>query len=352
MSAWLDAPIKGEGKESAASPLQLTGWFPLSGPPDAMRLELPCLRLSSAPSQETTVRLIAGNELSLTEAGLRNLTPVDPAKAGTVYTAGGKTDYGGTWQTHTGPAEVHIVTIAGMRDRKLTFAAVVDCRPAQGNVQSLAVRVRNWTGRVRLDAAPAVRQSEQRRGPDDRVWLLEQGPGAAGPFRVTVSGDQQTEAAGGAVMPDITILGPGHVERWAAAAGAELTAEPAGGLTPSENATGLDATLQNMLSSTKSWHTGAGPIWKITSPEWRLNLTPRDAASPEAPIEVFLAEYHERPSGTADAGCMKPFMPLRHGSQYRFEPDPAGRTPKCCPFRLTAPRPRRCRRRRGGYGCR
>ena len=36
---------------------------------------------------------------------------------------------------------------------------------------------------------------------------------------------------------------------------------------------------------------GRRPIWKITSPEWRLNLTPRDAASPETPIEVFLAEY-------------------------------------------------------------
>ena len=197
MLTWLDAPIKSEGKESAESPLQLTGWFPLSGPPDAMRLELPCLRLSSAPTQDTTVRLIAGNELSLTEAGLHNLAPVDPAKAGTVYTAGGKTDYGGAWQTHTGPAAVHIVTIAGMRDRKLTFTAVVDCRPAQGNVQTLAVRVRNWTGRVRLDAAPAVRQSEQRRGPDDRVWLLEQGPGAAGPLRSPWSAISRPKRWGG-----------------------------------------------------------------------------------------------------------------------------------------------------------
>src|SRR5665213_654344 len=101
-------------------------------------------------------------------------------------------------------------------------------------------------------------------------------------------------------MPDVTVLGAAHVEQWAAVAGSELAAEPAGGLTPKENATGWNTPLlQNMLSSTKAWHTGAGPVWKITSPEWRLNLTPRDAASPETPIEVFLTEYQ---TAVADGG--------------------------------------------------
>ncbi len=295
---WLEPPGKGESKGGVTAPLHLTGWLPLVGGLDAMRLELPCLRLSSVKSQDTTVRLIAGNELSFTEAGLHNLAPIDPAGVGVAYTAGGRTDYGGAWQTHTGPAEVRIVTIAGMHDRKLTFTAVIDCQPAHGNVQSFAVRVRNWTGEVRLEAAPAVKQSEQRRGSDDRVWLLEQGPGAAGPLRVTLIGEQQTETTSGAAMPDVTVMGAARVEQWAAVAGSDLAAEPAGGLTPKENATGWNTPLlQNMLTSTKAWRTDAGPIWKITSPEWHLNLAPRDAASPEAPIEVFLAEYQAAVAG-------------------------------------------------------
>ena len=143
----LDPPIKGEGADGVAATVQLTGWFSLSGAPDAMRLELPCFQLASTQTQDTTVRLIAGNEVSLSEVGVHNLTPVNPAAGDRTYTAGGRTDYGGTWQTHTGHGEAHIVTVAGMRDRKLTFTAVVDCRPAHGKVESLAVRVRNWTGR-------------------------------------------------------------------------------------------------------------------------------------------------------------------------------------------------------------
>jgi hypothetical protein len=297
---WLEPPGKSEGKGAEAPSLQMTGWLPLSSGPNGMSLEMPCLRLSSAETQETTVRLIVGNELSLTEVGVRNLTAVDPMEAGKIYTAGDKTDYGGAWRIHTGPAEVHIVTIAGMRERKLTFTAVADCRPAYGNVQALGIRVRNWAGKVRIDAAPSVRQSEQRRGPDDRVWLLEQGPGARGPLRVTVVGDEQTETSGGAVMPDVTVLGSAHAEQWVAVTGSELTAEPSGGLMPMEDARGQPTPiLQNMLSSTKAWHTGAGPVWKITSPEWRLNLAPRDAASTAAPIEVFLAEYR---TAVADGG--------------------------------------------------
>jgi hypothetical protein len=288
---WLDPSSKGEGKDGAAA-LQLTGWFPLSGTADAMRLELPSFRLISAQAQDTTVRLIAGNEVSLTEVGVHNLTPANPAAVGTAYTAGAMTDYGGTWQTHTGRTDVHIVTIAAMHDRKLTFTAVVDCKAAHGAIQSLAVRVRNWTGKVRLDAAPSVRQSEQRRGQDDRMWLLEQEPGAQDSLRVTLVGEQQTETPGGVAMPDVTVSGAGRVEQWAAVASSDLTAEPIGGLTPIEiRAEPQAPLLQNMLSSTKAWHTGAGPIWKITSPEWGLSLAPRDAASPAVPLEVFLAEY-------------------------------------------------------------
>ena len=207
-------------------------------------------------------------------------------------------DYGGTWRVHTGPAKVRIVTITQMRDRKLMFTAILECQPAHGNVQSLAVRVRNWAGSVRIDAPPALRQREQRRGPDDRVWLLDQGPGAAGPLRITLSGEQQTEAPSDAVTPDVTVLGTAHVERWAVVTGSNLTAEPSGGLTPVQNATVYRSPLlRSMLSTTKAWDATTGAIYRITSPEWRLNFAPRDVAAAAAPIEVFLADYQAAVGG-------------------------------------------------------
>ncbi len=295
---WLGSTARGENKADVAAPIQLNGWFPLSGGPDGAHLEMPNLRLASAESQETTVRFIAGNELSLTPLTLRNMAPFGPTGDQSDYTAGARTDYGGTWQVHAGPAEVHVATVAAMRDRKLTFTAVVDCQPAYGNVQSLAVRVRNWTGPVRLVAPPAIRQSERRRGPDDWVWLLEQSPGAPGSLRVVLTGEQQKETVGGAAMPDVTVVGPAHVEQWAAVRGSELMADPVGGLTPMENAPGWHAPLiQNMLSTIGAWRAGAGPVWKVTRPEWRLNLSPRDLASSAAPLDVFLAEYKTAAAG-------------------------------------------------------
>ena len=230
--------------------------MPLAG---ATRLEMPCIRLLSSESQDTTVRFVAGNELSLTEASVHNLSAVDFKGAGRVYRTNGRMDYGGTWRIHTGPAKVRIVTITQMRDRKLMFTAILECQPAHGNVQSLAVRVRNWAGSVRIDAPPALRQREQRRGPDDRVWLLDQGPGAAGPLRITLSGEQQTEAPSDAVTPDVTVLGTAHVERWAVVTGSNLTAEPSGGLTPVQNATVYRSPLlRSMLSTTKAWDATTG----------------------------------------------------------------------------------------------
>ena len=74
-----------------------------------------------------------------------------------------------------------------------------------------------------MEAAPAMRQREQRRGLDDRVWLLEPETTAAGPLRLTLTGEQQTDAPGGAAMPDVTVSGATTLERWAAVIGSEFS---------------------------------------------------------------------------------------------------------------------------------
>ena len=98
--------------------------------------------------------------------------------------------------------------------------------------------------------------------------------------------------AGVAAMPDVSVPGAEHVERWVGAAGPELTGTGAAGLVPAEAPAGLD-----LPPEAQRFAKGIGSIWRIASPEWRLNLTPADAAAPNAPVEVFLAEYRASAAG-------------------------------------------------------
>ena len=286
--AWLDPAAKGDAT------LELTGWLPLATAGDGPRLELPCLRVASAGSQDTTVHLIPRDQLLLTDPAVRNLTPVGPQQAGNerAYTAAGRTDYGGAWRVRAGQGVVRVFTTAGKHDRRLVFDAVVDCAPAQGDVQALTVRVRNWAGEVRLEAPATVHTRERRRAQDDRVWVLDQDPGVSGRLRVVLHGEQPADAAGATLMPDVTVPGAVRVERWAAVAGPELTAEAVEGLAPAEAPAGLDAP-----AAAERAVKGGGLVWKITSPDWRLNLSPVDAAAPAAPIEVFLTEHRASVAG-------------------------------------------------------
>ena len=106
-------------------------------------------------------------------------------------------------------------------------------------MQALSVRVRDWAGKVRLEAPPTVRP-RRRRGPDDREWTLQQDPGVAGPLRIQLYGEQPATMAGVAAMPDVSVPGAEHVERWVGAASPELTGTGAAGRVPAEAPAGLD----------------------------------------------------------------------------------------------------------------
>ena len=67
--------------------------------------------------------------------------------------------------------------------------------------------------------------------------------------------------ADGAVMPDVTVMGQAHIERWAAVAGSDL---PRRRRRP-DAARELDGIqsplLQNMLSATKTGRSADGRLW-------------------------------------------------------------------------------------------
>jgi hypothetical protein len=287
---WLDAASKGEA-DGAATPLQLTGWTPLAPTgPDASRLDLPNVRLATAATQETTVRLVPGDGVSLSEIGRPGLAPAEPKAAAGVlaYSAGSRDDYGGAWAVQSGAADVRVYTVCGLRDRRLAFVAVVDCKPPHGTAESLIVRVNNWTGEVLLTAPPGVRGRERKRGPDAWEWVLERDPGAEGRLRVVLTGQQPGEAAGGATAPDVTVPGAAHVQRWAAVAGGDLTAEAGPGLAPADGPGAPPADLAAAAEGERL--AKSRTAWRVVGPDWRLNLAPRDAAAAAAPIEVYLAD--------------------------------------------------------------
>ncbi len=185
--AWLEPPAKGEVK------LGLTGWLPLS---PGGRLELPNLRVLSAASQETTIRLIPGGGVALSEAGRSNLAPLPPSEKGKepvgalAYTAGGREDYGAAWQVHAGPPRVRVYTVAGLSNHRLSFTSVVEVDPSFGGVEALEVRVRNWNGNVEIKEPKGIRQRPLPRGPDEWAWALELDPARAGRLRLVLSGEQ------------------------------------------------------------------------------------------------------------------------------------------------------------------
>ncbi len=297
--AWLDPSAKGDAR------LELTGWLPLAAGP---RLELPAIRIASAASQETTIRLVPAGGVALAEAGRLNLTPIGPltptplppgergrgegADGALAYTAGGREDYGGAWRVQAAPPRARVYTVAALSNRRFTFVSVVDIDPAFGGVEAAEVRVRNWAGNVDIKCPAGVRSRPLRRGPDDWSWALEQDAAKPGRLRVTLSGEQPAEAAVGAVLPAATVPGAAGLEQWAAVGGTDLTAEPALGLAPVE---GPPADLADAAAARGK----AASVWKITGPQWRLNLAPRDASSSAAPVEVYLAEQRAAP---ADAG--------------------------------------------------
>src|SRR5262249_23689678 len=151
---WLDQAGGGAGAfhpgprpASDRAELELTGYLALApaGPRKTEpTLELPVLRLVSAESQQTTLRLSARPGLALRQLSLRQLGRVpDPrAPAWEQVLAARSAGYGGSFAVRPGPRpKVTVRTRVELRGRELHFTSSVERDAGRSEPGPLTVRL-------------------------------------------------------------------------------------------------------------------------------------------------------------------------------------------------------------------
>jgi hypothetical protein len=292
-----------------ATDVQLSGWLPvderkngqegtgkeLQGP---TLFNLPCLRLPSATTQTSTVRIGPAPGLGLAHARLRNLLPLPDAGGANqehAYLAR-ESEYGGTLEVSPlpGQLETRMLTTAERRERQITFVVAVDVRTLQGEPRDLVLRLDDWEGDVRLEAGNGAHLLEQRRDDSSRSWSLGLQPGQANPYRVTLTLARPLDegAANGIPVPRVSVVGANRTEQWFAVQGKELAPTTAPNLTP------ISSSAQAAADWQKAWPADAdrlrrlgGAAWKVSDGGATLRVSPRSGSRRATPIHLFLVEH-------------------------------------------------------------
>jgi hypothetical protein len=287
LTIWLD---RDAAEQRGASLLGITGWLPFDA--DANRLVIPSVRVDGATAEPATVRLVPEPGLALSPVGIAGLR-AGPAPEPELAFVAERPDYEGACEVRAGAAGagVRTLTVAEVRERRLTFRSTVDFVLPHGDLRAATVRLRNWEGEdVKLEAEKTVpvRQRERRRAAGDRTWSLELRPGVTGRFRLTLSGSMPVEeAAAGISMPEVSVPGSGASEGLVAVAGPELSAEGADGLTAADSAF---VALKDWPAEANHLRLTGGQVWKVARGEWALRLRPRMGAE-AGPVRVLLADH-------------------------------------------------------------
>lgn len=299
--------------------LQLQGWCALRPGDKDEVLDLP--RIEMATAQTAVVRLAAQADRALTPVRLDHMVPLPAldvmrwlgraaapgsfALAATMaeprltsrdllyWTEGAS--YGGTFAVRPlpAPAGVRLFTFADVSERELVFEATLEYDAGPSALGTLPLRIRNWDGgELQFDSPQLAFRRELRRDAAGRYWLLEMRPGAGGACVLHVRGSLPLdEAAGGVLMPDISVPGVAVAEHWLAVTGRELRSDAPRGLEPlTDAAPARAAWARRWPKEAERVRRTSGGVWRVTQEDWRLRVTPRDSAALGAPVRVVLAE--------------------------------------------------------------
>ncbi len=276
-----------------------SGWMALSHDGNQARLIFPRAQLA-AKSVQTTLRLQAGPGLMLVpgkELQDQFRVPADfrPSDRELVYLAR-QPDYSGMCSVRptTANAEAQVLTVAEVREGRLTFTSRVRFPVIHGELRSVQVRLRNWDGEdVRLQADQLAQNPTMRRGAQgDRTWTLDLKPGVQAGYQLQLTGSMPLEEMGVDVpMPDVMVLGDPPPKRWLAVCGGELAGEAADGLTA----------LADTVMLMKSWPNEAErlrrvgvAVWQVGESDWRLRLVLRQQLPGLTAVRVYLTERSAR----------------------------------------------------------
>jgi hypothetical protein len=290
VQAWLDGPRRG-------ARVQWSGWYKKARPATApavpespVEFRLPCLRLLSASSVESWVRLAGTTGLTLEPTEHEALIPlpdprVTPADLG-YYTK--EPRYGETFRVHQpmSLADARVLTLAEIQGRQLVVTAVVDYQARRGPPRTITVELHRWPGAdvqcEGLEGAAHVRRAESGAVP---AWAVELQPGAEGRCRFRLMGRLPLEqASAGADMPDVRVGGVTRVERWLATGSPDLQAETTRGLEASSDpGRSLGVWAEPLRRAART-------AWRATADDWRLVLRPRTRSLETPAVQVLFAE--------------------------------------------------------------
>jgi hypothetical protein len=283
-----------EGAKETAE-VAWSGWLPLApGAGGEARLPFPRARPVSAYSVKTTLRLLAGPGLALAPGEVPRAFQAAPGGRATEQELDYVTldrDYDGSCVVRPAAANAvaRVLTLAEVRDGRLTFTATVDFPEVRGELRAVQLRLRHWEGEeVRLNADQLARPPRERRSARDRLWSLELKPGVGTGYRLQLTGSAPLAEAGADVpMPDVSVPGVVARERLLAVAGAELAAEAPSGVR-AVAATG--PALRAWPGEAERLRRTGGSAWRVTAPDWRLRLVTRERPEGPAPLRVLLTE--------------------------------------------------------------
>src|SRR5262249_31626847 len=171
------------------------------------------LRLLSAPSGLTQVRLAGREGLALRPERTRNLWPLPTTQVRIdegEYTTD-KSDYGGgvgLWQDGAN-VDGRGLTLAEGGGRSFRFHATLDFDLRQHELRTVKLRLRHWEDdQVKLEEASGARpRVERSRDETGQVWTLTLPPGVAGRYRVKLTGSKPLKPGAEVFMPDVSVEG-------------------------------------------------------------------------------------------------------------------------------------------------
>jgi hypothetical protein len=275
--------------------LRITGWKDLTPEKEGARFDLPRVRLVSPAVPTTALRLSVPAELALTPVEIGTLVALPDAPAGEreLSYSPRVPQYGGRFliRPATATASVRMFTAFEVRDRQLTFATQVECRPLKGEYRRVQVRLRRWDGDPILTAPAPGQLREAPRVPGERTWVIEFPKPLTGSYQFTLAGHLPIDESAGIITPEIAIVGVAHPQHWIAVGGRELTAEGAEGLrtvSPNDRETAdLPETWRKEIDRLRI---DGGGLWRAEQDAWTLHLIPRLRSAESAAVRVFLTE--------------------------------------------------------------
>jgi hypothetical protein len=289
LQVWLRQPRK-------ETTVKLVGWVkhaqrpaPYSSLPEGKgkdgRFILPQLRLHLAKtSGQINVRPAAGLLLEEDKGG-KGLKPLAAAPGVLTYEVEDPA-HQASFRLRHAPVQprVRALTSVGIRDDMMSFVSQLHVTVPHGELRTVTVELRRWTGEATLLAHGATTVKRDERKDGTRSWTLSWSAGVRRDVSLQLSGRLNLTAATGLPLPDVDVPDAARQERWLALRSPEWQGAETQGLValgdPQELA--LWPTEADQLRR-------EGSAWRIRDSAWQLTLQ-RRAAGTAPPVEVLLAE--------------------------------------------------------------